>query len=81
MLVTKQMMVEQLARYLKNAMTKEQLVDWCEKAMMESAFENETVKEIAARLGLMDVTNFDVSFEELSLMLEKLGHRLKVEVV
>jgi len=49
--------------------------------MQEAEFESEDIQEIVARLGLMDATNFDVSYEELSDMLARLGYKLKVEVV
>ena len=79
--ITKQQVVGQLANYLNHSISKEQLIEWCEGAMREASFENKVVQEITARIGLMDARNFAVSYEDLSLMLEQLGHTLKVEVV
>ena len=79
--VTKQMIVDQLTHYLNHHISKEQLISWCEGAMQEGTFANNVVQEITARIGLMDAKNFEVSYEDLSLMLEQLGHKLKVEVV
>ncbi|MEO8167610.1 MAG: hypothetical protein ABI623_05130 [bacterium] len=81
MRITKQKVVGQLANYLNHSISKNELIAWCEEAMQEGAFENAVVREITARLGLMNAKNFEVSYEDLSLMLEQLGHKLKVEVV
>ncbi len=72
-------MAKQLSHYLNHELSKEKLIAWCEHHMQEAAFESEDIQEIVARLGLMDATNFDVSYEELSEMLTRLGY--KVEVV
>lgn len=81
MTVTKNLLAKQLSDYLNHELSKEKLIAWCERHMQEAAFESEDIQEIVARLGLMDATNFDVSYEELSEMLTRLGYKLKVEVV
>jgi len=81
MKVSRQMVADHLARYLNRKLRKEELIDWCEQVMREDSFENGSVKEIVARIGLMDAKNFEVTYEDLSAMLERLGYQLKVEVV
>ena len=81
MTITKSVLAKQLSSYLNHELSKEKLIAWCEQHMQEAAFESDGVQEIVARLGLMDATNFDVSYEELSEMLNRLGYKLKVEVV
>ncbi len=81
MTVTKNLLAKQLSSYLNHELSKEKLIAWCEQHMQEAEFESEDIQEIVARLGLMDATNFDVSYEELSDMLARLGYKLKVEVV
>ena len=80
-MITKKILAEQLKEYLNHKITKEELINWCEKMMQEELFEDDTVQEIVARIGLMDANNFDVSYEDLSGMLNSIGYQLKVEVV
>lgn len=80
MTVTRKVVAEQLGRYLNHTVLKEELIDWCERMMQEENFEDRVVQEIVARIGLMDAKNFEVSYEELSDMLHRLGYTLKVEV-
>ncbi len=81
MTVSRQMLADQLTRYLNRKLTKEALLDWCEQMMQEETFENGSVKEIVARIGLMDAKNFEVTYEDLSAMLGQLGYHVKVEVI
>ena len=81
MTVTKNILAKQLSGYLNHEISKERLIVWCEDQMQEATFESDGVQEIVARLGLLDAVNFDVSFEELSEMLARLGYKVKVEVV
>lgn len=81
MMVTREMLAEQLALYLNRQLTRERLIGWCEEQMQEATFENSSVKEIIARIGLMDAKNFEVTYEDLSSMLSQLGYKVKVEVV
>ncbi len=69
MTILKKLLANKLSDYLNNKISKEELVDWCEHAMMEDSFENENVQRIAGRIGLMDTANFEVSYEDLSSML------------
>ena len=81
MTVTKKILSEQLVKYLNHQLTKEQLIAWCEGLMQEGAFDNELVKEATARIGIMDARNFELSYEELYDTLQKLGYRVKVELL
>jgi cobyrinic acid a,c-diamide synthase len=75
------MVADKLAKYLNHKLGKETLVAWCEDAMQEETFEDARVQKAVARIGVADVRNFEISFEELSYMLEQLGYHVKVEVV
>lgn len=81
MIITKQLVAEQLSGYLNHETSKEQIVVWCEHQMQEATFESDAIQQVVARLGIMDADNFDVSYEELSDMLGRLGYKLKVDVV
>ena len=80
MLVSKKTLADKLSKYLNHKVSKESLIDWCERAMQEEIFENETVQKIVAQIGLTDAANFEVSYEDLTGMLGSLGYKLKVEV-
>ena len=79
--VSKKMVADQLANYLNHKVAKEELIEWCEGLMQDATFESNVVQEIVARIGLMDAKNFEVSYEDLSDMLKRLGYQLKVEVL
>lgn len=81
MMIKKNTVAEKLSAYLNHKLGKEKLVSWCEDAMQEGTFEDTKVQEIVARFGVSDAKNFEVTFEELSAMLEQLGYHVKVEVV
>jgi len=79
--ITKRNVAQKIENYLNHKISKEELIDWCEHSMQEDTFEDHVAKEITARLGLMDAKNFDVSYEDLSAMLDKLGYHVKVEIL
>jgi len=78
--ISKNTVVERLAGYLNRKISKEELIQWCEQVMQEDTFDDPVVQEIVGRIGLMDAKNFDVSYEDLTDMLSRLGYHLKVEV-
>lgn len=80
MRVSNKVVAEHLTKYLNHKITKEELIELCERLMQEQTFENKVVQEVVARIGLMDAKNFEVSYEDLSDMLNRLGYRIKVEV-
>jgi len=51
---------------------------------MDEEFDNqdfETIREITGRLGLADVREFGLTWEEFEGYLSRLGYRAKVDVV
>lgn len=81
MIISGKMVADKLLSYLNHDISKETLIDWCERLVNDEIFENEIAQEVVARIGLMDAKNFEVSYEDLTEMLGRLGYRLKVEVV
>jgi hypothetical protein len=80
MTITKKILAEKLLAYLNRRLSKEELIDWCERSFQEQTIEDPAVKQLVARLGLMDVKNFDLSYEELASLLEQLGFHVRVEI-
>jgi hypothetical protein len=84
MVITKQLVAEQIAAYLHHDITLAQLVDWTENAMMDGEFEAASVSVLASvvsRLGVADVRAFGLTWEDCEQLLERLGFTARVEIV
>ena len=83
-MITRQLLASRLSDYLKRQIKLAELVDWAERAMMDEDFEErdfETVRDITSRLGLADVREFGLTWEDCERYLARLGYEAKVEVV
>ena len=84
MIVTKQVVAEQIAAHLKHRVTLLQLVDWAENAMMDGEFDEKdaaTISAVVARLGVSDVRAFGLTWTDCEELLAKLGFSARVEIV
>lgn len=84
MLVTKEVVCDQLLAYLNQRVTLAQLVDWAENTLCDGELELrdiEILSDILARLGLADVREFGLSWEDCSTLLARLGYQLQVEAI
>ena len=84
MAITKQIVAEKLAAYLRHNISLAELVDWAEQAMMDEEFaENDmdAVSGVIARLGLADVREFGLSWEDCEQLLRQLGYAARVDIV
>lgn len=82
MTITKKTVHDQLLGYLNHKITLAQLVDWAENVMNEGDLEprNATVlRDVIARIGVADVEEFGLTWEDCYTFLSQLGY--KVEVV
>jgi hypothetical protein len=83
-MITRSTLASQLRDYLQHRITRTALVDWAECAMMEEEFDErdlETIRDITSRLGLADVREFGLTWEDCEAFLSRLGYRAKVDVV
>ena len=83
-MITRDALALQLRDYLQHRITRTALVDWAEHAVMNEEFENrdlEIIRDITSRLGLADVREFGLTWEDCERYLSQLGYRAKVEVV
>jgi hypothetical protein len=83
-MITKEVLAARLSEYLKRQISLEDLVDWAETAMMDEDFEGrdlETVRDITSRLGLADVREFGLTWEDCDQYLTRLGYRASINVV
>jgi hypothetical protein len=83
MKVTRQVAAERIADYLHGKLSQAELVDWSERAMMNSDFDEvdtEVLAEIIGRLGLADVAEFGLRWQDCEEFLRRLGYRATVTV-
>jgi hypothetical protein len=83
-MITREAVVSQLRDYLQRRITRAALVDWAEHAMLDEEFDDQdldTIRDITARLGLADVREFGLSWEDCEGFLSRLGYRARVDVV
>jgi hypothetical protein len=83
-MITRQALAVTLRDYLQRRITRAALVDWAEQAMMDGEFDDrdfDTIRDITARLGLADVREFGLTWEDCETYLARLGYRAKVDVI
>lgn len=84
MLITSAMTAEYLGAYLSHEISLDALVNWAEQALMEGDLAEDNQDELAgalARLGLADVRNFGLSWEDCEALLHQLGYKAHVEIL
>ncbi len=84
MKVTRRIVAEKLKDYLDFKISHSQLVDWAEHVIENDEFDEndiEILREIVGYIGLSDVKEFGLSWEDCKNFLEKLGFKVKVEVI
>ena len=83
MKITRQKVGQKLIDYIYHRITREELVDWAESAMMGADFEEkdfEIVRDIVSRLGLGDVKAFGMTWEDCEDFLSRSGYRISIKV-
>lgn len=82
-MITRETVRNQLLAYLNHRITLAQLVDWAENAMQDEAFEPHDAKllgGVVARIGVADVENFGLSWDDCYDFLSRLGYQVQVMV-
>ncbi len=72
-----------LIKYINRSIDLAELVDWAEEMINESDFEDENfelLRDITAQIGLADVREFGLSWDDCYNYLQKLGYDVKVKV-
>jgi len=83
-MITREEVASQLRDYLQHRINRAALVDWAENAMLDEEFDErdlDTIRDITARLGLADVREFGLSWEDCEGYLARLGYRAKIDIV
>ena len=83
-MITREVVASRLRDYLQHRITRAALVDWAEHAVMDEEFDDrdlETIRDITSRLGLADVREFGLTWEDCDAFLSRLGYQAKVDVI
>lgn len=83
MKVTKKKLVDKIVAYLNRSITTKQMVDWAESMICEAEYDEkdfELIREILSRLGVADVKEFGLSWDDCYDYLSRPGYRVKVTV-
>ncbi|MBA2585678.1 MAG: hypothetical protein H0U99_04255 [Chthoniobacterales bacterium] len=81
--ITRQITADKIADYLHGKVSQAELVDWSERAMMDAEFDAadvEVLSDIIGRLGLADVAEFGLRWQDCEDFLRRLGYRATVIV-
>ncbi len=83
MKITRKIVADKLAAYLRHKLSLAKLVDWAENAMMEGEFESlhfNAIRDAVTRIGLADVRAFGLTWDDCEELLENLGYAARVEI-
>ncbi len=82
-MITRQDVASRLTDYLHHRLSLEELVRWAEDAMMEGEFDEQDVdvlRSVVGRIGLADVREFGLTWEDCEELLSCLGYHVHIEV-
>lgn len=82
-MITRHDVATRLADYLQHGMTLESLVEWAENAMMEEDFDEHdaiVLREVVGRIGVANVKEFGLTWEDCEAALTRLGYRVQVQI-
>ncbi len=82
-MLTRKTVAQHLSDYLNNRISLAQLVDWAETAMIDPELEEgyeQVIMQALGRIGVADVKNFGLLWEDCENIMEQLGFVIKVDV-
>ena len=83
MTITKETVAGNIRDYLRHLISLSGLVDWAEDALMDAPIDEkdaELIADILARLGLGDVKQFGLTWEDCFDCLGRLGYEAEISV-
>ena len=84
MIITRKIVADRLAAYLRHEITLAELVDWAENALMNGEFEERdaaAIADVVARLGVADVRAFGLTWSDCEELLRQLGYHARIEIL
>ncbi len=82
-MTTRHDVAARLTDYLHHRTTLEELVGWAEDAMMEEEFDErdlEVLREVVGRIGVANVKEFGLTWEDCEAFLSHLGYQVQIQV-
>ncbi|MBI4596460.1 MAG: hypothetical protein HY730_08815 [Candidatus Tectomicrobia bacterium] len=82
-MITRYDVAGKLMDYLHHRLTLKELVVWAEQQMMEADLDSsefEMLRDIISRLGLADVREFGLTWEDCEAFLSRLGYIVEFEI-
>ena len=83
MILTRELLAEMLMRYINREIDLSSLVSYAEDMLRDADFEDrsfELIREILANIGLADVREFGLTWDDCYDYIHKLGYDVKVEM-
>lgn len=83
MRITKETVAEKICDYLRRRMSLAQLVDWAEDALRDAPIaegDAELIADLLAKLGLGDVKQFGLTWDDCFESLGRLGYEVEIKV-
>lgn len=84
MAVTRHEVAEKIGDYLQHRITQERLVNWAENAQLEGGYEEsyfDAINEALTKIGVANVENYELTWEDYEHLLQQLGYSVKVQLV
>ncbi len=84
MSLTRDDLAKKLRDYLQHRLSLSELVVWAEGTTMDADFEEkhaEQLRDVTARIGLADVKNFGLTWEDCQDFLRTLGYRAQIDII
>lgn len=81
MSVTREILAEKIIKYLNREINLSELIDWSEKMICEADFEDgnvELIRGILGHIGLSDVKEFGLTWDDCYEYLHKLGYDISI---
>jgi hypothetical protein len=82
-MINRHTVAQKIFDYLNHTISINELVDWCENVMIDGEIEEsdtDTVNEVVARIGVADVDNFGLLWEDCEKLLAQLGYKLHLDL-
>ena len=82
-MITRHIVAQKIFDYLNHSISINELVDWCENVMMDGDIadgDTDAVNDVVARIGLANVNNFGLLWEDCERLLDQLGYKLHLDL-
>lgn len=83
MKITRKILVEKIKNYLNHQLSLDELVDWAENGLMDADLPVADAPKISAalaKIGMMDVKEFGLTWEECDKILSEMGYSARIEL-